>query len=260
MAQNWTDDSYDPDHVGQTDLQNMENNFGCLKSSFSGGSQPSSPVAGQPWVDTTNSLLKVRNLANSAWVTIWDFTTDTVPTDAVDEDAIQDDAVTTDKLFALAVTAAKLAVDSVITAKIQDGAITAAKLASDVKTITGVVILSTYSSQVIAANFAKLVILDEEIDSENICSLANSQFTLDTGTYIIDFDSSYSGASQDVDFRLYNASIAADIKIWHERAGTHISLSNYFTLASPQTLELHGRTNDSAVLQGHQIKLIRVGG
>lgn len=75
MSQTWTDDCYDGAHVGQTDLQNMENNFACLKSCFSGASAPSSPVAGMFWLDTTNHILKIRNEANNAWLSIMDMAT-----------------------------------------------------------------------------------------------------------------------------------------------------------------------------------------
>ncbi len=67
MAQNWTDDVFAGGHVGQTDLQNMENNFGCLKSLFSGAAQPASMAACHPWFDTTKHVLKVRNDGDSAW-------------------------------------------------------------------------------------------------------------------------------------------------------------------------------------------------
>ena len=76
MAQNFTDDCFDASHVGQTDLGNIENNFACLKSSFSGTSVPSNPVAGMLWYDTTNNLLKLRNAANNAWLEIYDFAND----------------------------------------------------------------------------------------------------------------------------------------------------------------------------------------
>jgi len=76
MAQNWTDDVFDPGHVGQTDLQNIENNFACLKSSFSGSSAPVNPVPGMFWVDTTNHILKMRNEANNAWLNVWDLAND----------------------------------------------------------------------------------------------------------------------------------------------------------------------------------------
>ena len=69
MSQGWTDDVFSGAHVGQTDLQNMENNFGCLKSLFSGLSAPANTVAGMPWFDvSTKKVLKIRNAANSAWL------------------------------------------------------------------------------------------------------------------------------------------------------------------------------------------------
>lgn len=67
MAQNYTINSFQADHVGQSDLQNMENNFECLRSMFSGASAPSNAVAGMPWFDTAQNLFKIRNDANSAW-------------------------------------------------------------------------------------------------------------------------------------------------------------------------------------------------
>lgn len=68
MSQTWTDDVYALSHTGSTDLQNMENNFTTLKSLFSGASAPSNNVAGMPWFDTTQKLLKIRNQANSGWL------------------------------------------------------------------------------------------------------------------------------------------------------------------------------------------------
>ena len=34
------------------------------------GTVPSSPIAGQVWLDTANNLLKIRNAANNAWLTV----------------------------------------------------------------------------------------------------------------------------------------------------------------------------------------------
>jgi hypothetical protein len=68
MSQSWTADSYRYDHVGTTDLQNMENNFAALKSMFSGAGAPSNAEAGMPWFDTGQSILKIRNAGNSAWL------------------------------------------------------------------------------------------------------------------------------------------------------------------------------------------------
>lgn len=67
MTQNWTIDVYAAGHTGQTDLQNMENNFTTLKSLFSGASQPVNAVGGMPWYDISNNVLKIRNAGNSAW-------------------------------------------------------------------------------------------------------------------------------------------------------------------------------------------------
>lgn len=72
MSQDWTDDCFASGHAAQEDLQNIEDNFACLKSLFSGASAPSSPVAGLLWLDTTNHLLMVRNEANDAWLTLYD--------------------------------------------------------------------------------------------------------------------------------------------------------------------------------------------
>jgi hypothetical protein len=68
MAQVFTDDSFAAGHAGLTDLQNIENNFTALKSSFSGASAPSDAVAFMLWGHTTNKILKVRNNDNDAWL------------------------------------------------------------------------------------------------------------------------------------------------------------------------------------------------
>lgn len=73
MAQNWTDNVYQSDHVIATDMQNVENNFAAIKSCFSGASAPSNTVAGMWWYDTSNNILKIRNEANSDWLNVYDF-------------------------------------------------------------------------------------------------------------------------------------------------------------------------------------------
>ena len=72
MAQNYTIDVYDATHTAATDLQNIENNFACLKSSHSGASSPSNTEAGMLWADidsgASNELvLKVRDDGDAAW-------------------------------------------------------------------------------------------------------------------------------------------------------------------------------------------------
>jgi hypothetical protein len=68
MAQNWTDNCFQSDHQGQTDLQNMENNFQCLKSTFEGSGQPSNPVPGMQWYDSGNKVPRIRNYNNTVWL------------------------------------------------------------------------------------------------------------------------------------------------------------------------------------------------
>jgi len=60
------------DYANQALATGIPNALEALRSSFSGSAAPSSPspVAGQIWADTTTGYLKVRNLANSAWVVI----------------------------------------------------------------------------------------------------------------------------------------------------------------------------------------------
>lgn len=76
MSQTFTDDCFAAGHVGQTDLQNMEDNFAALKSAFSGAATPSDLVAGMFWYDTTAHILKLRNEANNAWLDVWDLVND----------------------------------------------------------------------------------------------------------------------------------------------------------------------------------------
>lgn len=72
----WSDDVFATGHVATADLQQIEDNFAVLKALFGGTSAPANAVAGQPWVDTTNHILKIRNEANSAWLNIWDLAND----------------------------------------------------------------------------------------------------------------------------------------------------------------------------------------
>lgn len=73
MSQDYTTDCFNSTNTGTTDLQNIENNFAALKSSFSGATAPSDLVAGMWWFDTTANILKLRNEANDAWQSVWDF-------------------------------------------------------------------------------------------------------------------------------------------------------------------------------------------
>jgi hypothetical protein len=71
MGQTWNENTYQIDHTVTTDLQNIETNFETLKSLFSGSSAPSNAVAGMPWFDTSDKVLKIRNQANNGWRSVF---------------------------------------------------------------------------------------------------------------------------------------------------------------------------------------------
>lgn len=77
MSQNYNDDVYALAMVISTSMSRIEENFAALKSAFSGTAAPSNTVAGMWWLDTTNHLLKIRNEANTAWISVWDTTNTT---------------------------------------------------------------------------------------------------------------------------------------------------------------------------------------
>jgi hypothetical protein len=51
-------------------VTSIPNALEALRTTFSGGSAPSSPVAYMLWADTSTGLLKIRNSANTDWITI----------------------------------------------------------------------------------------------------------------------------------------------------------------------------------------------
>jgi len=80
MSQTWTDNCFNAAGVAQTDMQNIENNFAAIKSSFSGTSVPSfTLVGGMLWCDqdsnndsspSDHTMLKVRKYDNTGWVNV----------------------------------------------------------------------------------------------------------------------------------------------------------------------------------------------
>jgi len=103
MVQNYTIDCFAAGHVAQTDLQNMENNFACLKSGFSGAAAPANTVGGMRWFDTAQKIFKIRNNGDTAWYGLMHG--DVNEKRIVYRDAAMDgyarDAAVTDKVIAL---------------------------------------------------------------------------------------------------------------------------------------------------------------
>lgn len=73
MSQTWDIDTIVPGTTSPSaDIQKIIDGFNALRSCFSGATEPASAdqVAYMFWADTTTGLLKQRNAANSAWITI----------------------------------------------------------------------------------------------------------------------------------------------------------------------------------------------
>jgi hypothetical protein len=58
------------DQAGTPFLTDLNNHLLAIVSNNSGATAPSTTFAYQWWADTTTGLLKIRNAANSAWVTV----------------------------------------------------------------------------------------------------------------------------------------------------------------------------------------------
>jgi len=56
--------------------QNILDRDDASRSWFLGASEPTVMMAGQPWIDTTLGLIKVRNSGNTDWVVIGDYATE----------------------------------------------------------------------------------------------------------------------------------------------------------------------------------------
>ena len=145
--QTYVDDCYLSSHTRATDLAAFENNFACLKSTFSGASAPADPVAGMIWYDTSNNILKIRNLANNVWISIYDLANDMVPANKVLLTSLVNGILSADatgraKMADLFVTNAKI--NDVSGTKITDNTVTASKFQNN--SITPVKMVPGFSS------------------------------------------------------------------------------------------------------------------
>lgn len=135
MSQDFTDDCFASGHATQTDMTNVEKNFAALKSAFSGTASPSNLVAGMWWFDKTTNILKLRNEANNAWQSVWNFANNKPVitnlsneiTGAMIAAAIKDPAAGTAGLRTLG-TGAQQAMPGYTAMTPSDGSVTSAKL------------------------------------------------------------------------------------------------------------------------------------
>ncbi|MEY2653655.1 MAG: Prochlorococcus phage [Pseudomonadota bacterium] len=58
------------DAAGAAFLADLNSNLAAIVSQNSGATEPSTTYAYQFWADTTTGLLKIRNAANSAWISV----------------------------------------------------------------------------------------------------------------------------------------------------------------------------------------------
>ena len=59
--------------TGSAVRSDLNNALAAIVSNNSSSTEPSTTYAFQWWVDTNNTLIKIRNAANSAWVTVGDY-------------------------------------------------------------------------------------------------------------------------------------------------------------------------------------------
>jgi hypothetical protein len=107
----------------------------ALASNNSGATEPTVTFAFMKWWDTSAdpALEKVRNVANSAWITVGSLSsagvyTPLIGAGAITQTMIADGSISTGKIADVAVTSGKLGSGSVVEAKIGSGAVTEGKI------------------------------------------------------------------------------------------------------------------------------------
>jgi hypothetical protein len=61
-----------PSQAGEAAMNAILENFLQLRKHEAATTAPASPVANMPWPDLTTNLMKQRNTANTAWITLWE--------------------------------------------------------------------------------------------------------------------------------------------------------------------------------------------
>jgi hypothetical protein len=102
------------DQDGASFLPDINGQLAAIVSNNSGATEPTTTYAYMLWADTSSGILKQRNSANNAWISVLTLSTGAViaiPNDIVTTAKILNANVTTDKIADDAVTNAKLAFD-----------------------------------------------------------------------------------------------------------------------------------------------------
>lgn len=224
MAQDFTDNFYDSSHVAHTDMGNAEDNFTALKSSFSGTSAPSNTVAGMFWYDTTANMLKIRNEADIAWQSIWDFGNNRIPT-------IPNDFVVSAMLNSTS------SAEAVTTDVIRDEAITDAKLADD-SISDSKLTYPTAGTNLIGRN-------DDQVTASGTSYYIRKQYViLRAGTYTVSFRMKSVTSGQTAYGRIYNNG-ASFGSIQSTTSTTFSAKSENLTFAVGDHCALYAKTNGS---------------
>lgn len=127
MSQNWLDDVFSTDHVVETDMAQVENNFAALKSMFSGATAPTTAVTYQLWADSGNS--KIMFLGTGAsWEALYDCANDRVADGKVDGVSIKTNSILASNLGATCVKAVAIDAGAISNTHLVDGAVTMQKL------------------------------------------------------------------------------------------------------------------------------------
>lgn len=132
-----------------------------------GTTQPSSPVVGDIWLDTTGGSTTHKRWNGSTWQTIL-FGSGSIADNAVTTVKIDQSAITEAKLSSNAVTAAKIAAGSISADKIAANAVTADKIAANAITSDKIAANTITASDIAANTITGSLIAANTITSTNI--------------------------------------------------------------------------------------------
>ena len=227
----------------------LNNAFSAIATNSSGASAPSTTYANQWWYDTTNNLLKIRNEADTAWITVGEldqtsgvwkpYVNGKQIADFLDEDDMASDSATA----VPSQQSVKAYVDGVIDNKI--------------------VVREQQSSGVggntVGAAWTKYSLNTVQHNTITGASLASNQITLPAGTYKVNSwgtigNGAYNSGTTSYKLRFYNVTDATEELEGGSAQGptyggaalghtTNLPCSGVFTIAGTKVFEFQGRVN-----------------